>query len=81
MSEQQTTPADAAWDASEAWEAEYKAAFVAHAVTRGWDAENAALWAGDIAGDAASSCWNTCTPVEVAEVDVLECEKEDRFGT
>ena len=69
------------WDAlSEAydadWKAEYKAAFVAHALTRpGWDRDNAEAWADGIADDAL--CSNPdLTPTHVAQTDVIECERE-----
>ena len=70
-----------AWDneserLDDLWKAEYKAAFVAYALTRHrWDRENADAWADDIVGDAIVSCRN-CDPAGVAQVDVLECEME-----
>jgi hypothetical protein len=72
----------AAWDEEserldDLWKAEYKAAFVAHALTHpGWNRENAEAWADDIVDDALASCRSNCTPGEVAQVDVLECEME-----
>jgi hypothetical protein len=72
---------DDAWD-DEAdrldglWKAEYKAAFVDHALTRpGWTRQNAEVWASEIAADALYA-GRDLSPKEVAEADVIQCEIE-----
>lgn len=59
------------------WCAEYKAAFVAHAMTRNWKREDAEVWASEIADEALNEArGDDATPTTVAQNDVFECEQE-----
>lgn len=60
----------------ETWEAEYRRAFVEHAVSRGWEEENAKDWADDLA-DEARIAQPGRAPAEVAQEDVVEVENDD----
>ena len=58
------------------WKATYKSAFVAYALTRHWNRDDAETWSDEIVNDALISCPVDRTPNEMAEIDVRECEKE-----
>lgn len=63
---------------NELWKAEYRAAFIAYALSRhGWDRENAELWCDDIVDEACIACrGNEALPTDVAKEDVLLCEEQ-----
>ena len=58
------------------WKEAYKTVFVAYALTRHWNREDAETWSDEIVNDALISCPVDRTPKEQAEIDVCECERE-----
>ena len=60
------------------WRAEYQAAFIAHATSRGWHRHHAKMWASEIVDEASILHWDA-GPVEAAQADVAECERESVY--
>lgn len=61
---------------SETWVAAYAAAFIEHACERGWEQEDADLWAWDVADDAWVLHMDK-PPGPIARADVVRIEEDD----